>query len=147
MENKVLSEVDVPAMALLLKEGFPASIWGGEDLKRFIILKSCKAWGSFQGAHLIGFSLIQKAADEAEILMIVVHPNFRKRGVAHSLLETSLGYLEKEGITRLFLEVSVENKRAINFYTKIGFEMVGNRKNYYPNKQNQSAHIMLRKIK
>ncbi|OFW95842.1 MAG: hypothetical protein A2977_03480, partial [Alphaproteobacteria bacterium RIFCSPLOWO2_01_FULL_45_8] len=140
MENRFLSNLDVPGMEQLLREGFPASLWSAHDLHKFMMLDSCQAWGAFQGDQLRGFSFIQMAADEAEILLIVVHPSVRRQKIAHNLLEKTEAYLRKRKISHLFLEVSVENEAAFHFYTKVGFTITGNRKDYYSNKQNKSAH-------
>jgi ribosomal-protein-alanine N-acetyltransferase len=146
MESRLLSEHNVAAMAHLLKEGFPASLWSSDDLNKFMTLDTCKAWGKFQNATLVAFILVQMAADEAEILLIVVHPSYRRKGIAFSLLNLMKNYLEHTKVARLFLEVSVENESAISFYKEVGFDIVGTRKDYYTHKQNKSAYIMLKRI-
>ena len=131
-------------MADLLKEGFPASDWSQGDLDRFLLLESSHAWGGvFEGA-LLSFCLVQKAADEAEILLLVVHPRFRKKGMGRSLLGTIEADLQAENVSRLFLEVSVENEAAIQFYDKAGFRHMGTRKHYYARKANPAAHTMVK---
>jgi ribosomal protein S18 acetylase RimI-like enzyme len=41
--------------------------------------------------------------------------------------------VKKLDVKKIFLEVSVQNKEAINFYLKNGFQKIGIRKGYYAN--------------
>ena len=146
MVNRLLCKKDWPVMGQLLQEGFPASGWALGDLEKFLVLETCKAWGSFDQEVLRGFIMLQLAADESEILLIVVHPAFRRQGVGRSLLGETTTCLALQGIARLFLEVSVENEAAVNFYLGEGFQSAGMRKDYYTHKHNKSAHILLKNI-
>lgn len=144
MENRRLSREHTPLMADLLKKGFPVSDWSQNDLDRFLLLESSHAWGCFLEGELISFCLIQKVAEEAEILLLVVHPEVRKKGMGRSLLETIVTEVKGDTVSRLFLEVSVENETAIQFYNKLGFQRVGIRKNYYMKKANPAAYTMVK---
>ncbi|HUZ90294.1 MAG TPA: ribosomal protein S18-alanine N-acetyltransferase [Methylocella sp.] len=81
--------------------------------------------------HLTGFVLSRIAADEAEILTIAVAPEWRRRGIASSLLKPHLNGLAAIRVSRLFLEVDAENAAARALYATFGFEQVGERKAYY----------------
>ena len=66
--------------------------------------------------------------DRIEIDYIVVHENYRNKGIATSLLK----YIEKDrNIKNITLEVRESNINAIKFYLKNGFKKVSIRKNYY----------------
>ena len=66
--------------------------------------------------------------DRIEIDYIIVHKNYRNKGIATSLLN----YIEKDNsIKNITLEVRESNTIAINFYLKNGFKKVSTRKNYY----------------
>jgi ribosomal-protein-alanine N-acetyltransferase len=71
------------------------------------------------------------AAGEAEILTIAVLPQWRRRGIATSLLAPHLSGLAATRVNRLFLEVDAENTAARALYANFGFEQVGERKPYY----------------
>ncbi len=79
----------------------------------------------------LGLVLWRIAADEAEILTIGVLPDYRRRGVAHFLLETSISAMRQHGVARLFLEVAVNNAAAISLYRCFGFQAEGQRPAYY----------------
>ena len=56
---------------------------------------------------------------------------YRKKGIGKALLKKFLKIAAKKKIKSIFLEVSVENKIAIDLYSKANFLKVGERKNYY----------------
>ena len=69
--------------------------------------------------------------DEIEIISILIDKKFRKIGIGKSLLNKLLSIALKKKIKNIFLEVSVENQKAINLYKKFNFIKVGKRENYY----------------
>ena len=79
----------------------------------------------------VGYLKARVNADEIEIISIVVDKKFRKIGIGKSLLNKLLNIALIKKIQNIFLEVSVENKIAINLYKKFNFIKVGKRKNYY----------------
>jgi [ribosomal protein S18]-alanine N-acetyltransferase len=71
--------------------------------------------------------------DEGQILNVAVHPLYRGRGVARTLLEAVLGQFRVRGATNVYLEVRPTNTAAICLYTRHGFVASGRRKAYYEN--------------
>ncbi len=84
------------------------------------------------GRHPEGFVISRKAADEAEILSIVVAPARRRDGFGRALLASHLARLAEEGVAHVFLEVEDGNLPAERLYRHFGFREVGRRKGYYP---------------
>lgn len=81
---------------------------------------------------LKGFLIIYKNIDCYELELIIVDKEYRKQGVATSLLEHFFNtYCTSNDI--VFLEVSCENETAINLYTKFNFITINKRKKYYGN--------------
>jgi ribosomal-protein-alanine N-acetyltransferase len=83
----------------------------------------------------IGFCVYRVVADEAEIHNVAVHPEQRRRGVAHSLLVRSMETAAGAGATVAHLEVRAGNAAAIALYRGLGFELVGRRPAYYASPQ------------
>lgn len=79
--------------------------------------------------------------DECHITNVAVHPDFRKQGIAHQLLEILIDTLRLRGTMAITLEVRVSNKPAQLLYKKLGFEENGIRKGYYSD-NNEDAIIM-----
>lgn len=79
----------------------------------------------------LGFVLMQTVLDEAEINTITVAPAARRMGVGKKLLGAVEERLRASDVTRMLLEVAVDNDPAIALYTQNGFGEVGRRKGYY----------------
>jgi ribosomal-protein-alanine N-acetyltransferase len=77
-----------------------------------------------------GFALNRIVADEAELLLLAVSPQFRRLGVGMALIERSRMITRKRNGFRLHLEVR-HNNPAIELYSKAGFRLVGRRPGYY----------------
>ena len=85
----------------------------------------------------------QSSIDETDIMNIAVHPGWRRRGIAESLIDYLIKDLKNRGSHALMLEVRVSNDPAIALYEKLGFRQVGLRKNYYRNPKEDA--LILRK--
>ena len=79
----------------------------------------------------VGYLKARVTRDEVEIISILIDKKFRREGIGKNLLNKLLNIAFKKKIQNIFLEVSVENKIAINLYKKFNFIKVGKRKNYY----------------
>lgn len=77
-----------------------------------------------------GFALTRAIVDEAELLLIAVHPDAQRQGVGRKLIAGVAQAAKRRGATRLFLEVR-SNNPALSLYTANGFSKVGERPNYY----------------
>jgi len=69
---------------------------------------------------------------EAEIYMIEVAPEFRRRGYGRKILAAFLTIARGAGVNTVFLEVSKLNTAALNLYLSAGFAAQYERKAYYP---------------
>lgn len=125
-----LTVADVPAICAIeqMANPFPWSLRQFQD--SFAI--GDFGWGMERGGLLIGFTLFSHVIDEATLLNIVVHPQWRRHGFARELLLYGLQQLEERGATRCLLEVRVSNFNAIELYSALGFEVDGKRRDYYP---------------
>ena len=81
-----------------------------------------------------GLLLTSYVCDEAEILTLCVLPEYRRKGMAGTLLESVIEYLKTQKVRKMFLEVAADNQPAIGLYKKYGFTQMGLRKGYYEGK-------------
>jgi ribosomal-protein-alanine N-acetyltransferase len=79
----------------------------------------------------------QTVVGEREILFIAVDPAYRRRGIAKRLLQNELG--GSRGAW--FLEVRESNLAAIRLYETLGFQVAGQREEYYSDPP-ESALVM-----
>ena len=82
---------------------------------------------------LSSFVLYSIVMDEAEILTLATHPDFRRQGIARQLLSESIQHLKTTGLKCLRLEVDIANLPAITLYESLDFKSYGTRPNYYKN--------------
>ena len=78
---------------------------------------------------IIGFVSFFHVKDEIEIIKICIIKPYQRKNYGSLLINA----IKKLKIKSIFLEVSVENINAINFYLKNGFQKIGIRKGYYAN--------------
>ena len=84
-----------------------------------------------EGVETIGYYVVQRILDEAEILNIVIFKSFQARGYGYSAIRKLQAELARAGIEKIFLEVRESNLAARALYAKTGFEPIGIRPGYY----------------
>ncbi len=72
---------------------------------------------------------------EMHIVTIAVQPAWRGRSIGEWLLLALLALGREEGAHTATLEVRVSNEIALRLYRRAGFEAVGYRRRYYPDKE------------
>ena len=124
---------DAPRLAKLHASAFHRG-WGEDEFEQLIASASSLGEGAAfsERGSLLGFILSRIAANEAEILSIVVDPTSRRRGIARALLSNHLDRLRGRAARELFLEVDEENTGALAFYENFDLKPVGRRQAYYP---------------
>ncbi|MGI3899479.1 MAG: GNAT family N-acetyltransferase [Janthinobacterium lividum] len=121
--------------ARLHATGFPHP-WDALDFERLIGAETAFGHAAVETRdprRLTGFILSRRAADEAEVLTIVVDPASRKQGIASRLMRANMEVLARTGVKSWFLEVAETNMAARNLYAGLGFAEVGRRQGYYRN--------------
>jgi [ribosomal protein S18]-alanine N-acetyltransferase len=81
--------------------------------------------------QVLGFCILQPVLDEANLLLMAIHPSQQGKGLGYRLLDQSLTMLSNEPV-QIFLEVRESNSAAIALYEKSGFHQIDVRPNYYP---------------
>jgi ribosomal-protein-alanine N-acetyltransferase len=82
-------------------------------------------------AAVLGFCIVRRMADEAELYQIAVRPDMRRHGIADRLMAAAESYCRAHHVRSIYLEVRRSNEPAIRLYKKHGFKNEGRRKNYY----------------
>ena len=112
---------------------YPTSI---KDFENYFKEDTIKIW-KISTKKIIGFVIFYHVRDEIEIIKIGILKSSQRKNYG-SLIVNKIKKLKD--IRKIFLEVSVENTQAINFYLKNGFKKKGIRKAYYKvNKQRIDA--------
>ena len=100
-------------------------------------------WGFYPPEYKIpvGFLLFWEIYDELHVLNLAVHPDYRRRGLARSLMISLLDHGKTSNFKFITLEVRCSNDAALGLYRQLGFRVVGVRKGYYSD-NNEDALIM-----
>ena len=85
--------------------------------------------------ELVGYAGSMYAIDEAHVTNIAVAPEFRRHGIARSLLHALATEAVRRGMNSLTLEVRVGNEAAQGLYREFGFAPAGVRQRYYENSE------------
>lgn len=103
--------------------------------------EASRCWVAEVDGRVAGMIVNWLLVDEVHVATIATHPDFRRRGIARKLLAHSLRTLMGEGAVSSFLEVRESNAAAQDMYRKFGYEVVGRRKGYYKD-NNEDAILM-----
>lgn len=80
---------------------------------------------------VVGFALLQVAADELELLDMAVHPDWRRQGVGRQLISALVEFARSRALHAIFLEVRQSNLAAEKLYRSAGFDALSVRRDYY----------------
>lgn len=142
---------DLDAMAAIYAESF-------DDLQpRLSIEQYLRPQGTWALIALVhssgrerpaGYILTRTAADEAEVFSIGVARSFRQIGVGHALMTAMEGVATIRGASSVFLEVGIDNRPARALYSKAGYEVIGQRPDYYrnPGGNRVTALVLLKRL-
>ena len=78
-----------------------------------------------------GYAGMTAVLDERDICNVATEPDFRGMGVGKALIGALVENARESGASVIMLEVRKSNTAAISLYEKAGFELVGQRKNFY----------------
>tara|TARA_B100000212_G_scaffold39628_1_gene25630 strand:- start:30 stop:464 length:435 start_codon:yes stop_codon:yes gene_type:complete len=106
-------------------------LWNQNQWKNELEKDYVTAMGIFSNNLLLGICVFHKMYDEAEISYLSVLPSYKRKGLGKKLIHNIIRQCKNDNIKKIFLEVSLKNKQALNFYDDFGFETIRIRKKYY----------------
>jgi ribosomal-protein-alanine N-acetyltransferase len=101
----------------------------------------CHVFESAQG--LVGHGVMSLGAGECHLLNICVHPLWQRQGLGSEMVEFLLDLARRRNTRLALLEVRFSNRAAYSLYTRLGFDEVGVRKNYYPAAKGREDALIL----
>ena len=140
-----MCQEDIPSLARLEEECF-SEPWSEQslaveldnDTAHFFVAKS-------SDGTVVGYAGMHDVFGEGYIANIAVSAPWRGRGVGRLLVGSLVGYAQEKKFDFLTLEVRASNEAAISLYRTEGFELVGKRKDFYRNPQ-EDALLMTRRF-
>ena len=95
---------------------------------------------------VLGYIGCHFVCGEGDITNVAVHPDSRRKGVAKALLNALEAESKKFETEIINLEVRKSNLPAISLYKQMGYEVCGERPNFYI-KPTENAILMAKKVK
>ena len=125
-----MTEEDVAAVAALEKENFSRP-WSYDAFYKTLSDENYIVIIAKEADALLGYCVLLCTGEEADITNVCTATTARGKGVATEMLTALMEEGCDRGVTEFFLEVRESNTPARSLYTKLGFEEIGMRKNYY----------------
>ena len=125
--------LDIPVLVGMEKSIYPESPWSSaqfrEELagvpltRRYIV--------AIDGSSIIGYAGIALAGDVADIHTLTVVPDYRRRGIATTMLDDLEEWAREKKVSAVMLEMREGNTEAQPLYEKAGYRSISRRDNYY----------------
>ena len=136
-----MTEEDVAAVAALEAENFSRP-WSYDAFFQTLSDENYIVMIAKDRDALLGYCVLLCTGEEADITNVCTVPAARGKGVATEMLTALMEEGKSRGVAEFFLEVREGNVPARALYTKLGFEEIGLRKNYY---EEPKEHAVLMK--
>jgi ribosomal-protein-alanine N-acetyltransferase len=133
---------DLAAIEAIERRSYPTP-WSRSMFASELAKPSSISLGAFDGDRLVGYLIISRYVDAWHVMNVAIDPDYRRRGIASTMLERLFELTaddERRGYT---LEVRVSNDAAIQLYERLGFQAHGVRRGYYTDNR-EDALIMWR---
>jgi len=133
MDVKTLDRADVDMMTALDLKCFPPGVAFSRGLFADCMGNpDCDGQGIVRDGELVAFSVVYyPGRTSAQIVTIDVHPDYRRQGLADTLMERIEKSAKERGAVRAVLQVSVENAPAKELYEKWGYRVKSVLTDYY----------------
>lgn len=99
------------------------------------------------GRWLLGYLVAMKGVDEVHLLNITTVPLHQRQGWARFMLQALALWSRGQDAQMLWLEVRASNRAARALYEAMGFEAVGVRKGYYPDRDAQREDAIVMRLR
>ena len=115
--------------------------WTEEDFLRCLRQRNCIGMVAEHGEKVVGFMIYELHKNKLQVLDFATHPEFRRMGVGHQMLQKLVGKLSSHRRTRITLHVRETNLSAQLFYRIQGFRAMEVVCEHYPD-TGEDAYLM-----
>ena len=140
MAATVSDAADMAALHAVALKGLGQQPWPADAFADILTLPVTLGLKVVDDSRLIAFLLVQAAGGEADILTIVTAPDRRRQGLARRLMMALEDHCRDLRVNKISLEVHAENHAAAGLYAGVGFQVVGQRPNYYKDIRTGERH-------
>jgi ribosomal-protein-alanine N-acetyltransferase len=93
------------------------------------------------GNEVVGYIIYWHIRGDVQVNNIAVRPDCRGLGLGEAMMRFAIAKVRSAGAEFMTLEVRPSNTAAVALYRKLGFEVLGSRRNYYT-KPDENAYVM-----
>lgn len=122
---------DLDAVLAIERASFPTPWSRGAFVYELKQNRAARCWVARLTGELVGYLCLWEVGPELHITNLAVHPEWRRQGIARTLLGEVLEDARRRRLTLAFLEVRPTNSEARALYERFGFRVIGRRKGYY----------------
>ncbi len=142
---KPMNENHVKAIAEIEKLSFSVP-WSEDGIRSELQNDTAHFLVSYSNGKVIGYIGVHEICGEAYITNVAVLPDYRHLGIGEALITAATNGAKERNCDFISLEVRISNIPAIELYKKEGYNIVGERKNFYSN-PTENAYIMTKHLK
>jgi [ribosomal protein S18]-alanine N-acetyltransferase len=81
--------------------------------------------------EVVAYIIYWQIHEDVQVNNVAVRPDCRGLGLGETMMRYAIDRVREAGATFMTLEVRPSNAAALTLYKKLGFEIMGTRKNYY----------------
>ena len=142
MKEILLAKKEHLSLVAILEEKTFSAPWSEKSLEFFLDeLNFCVVL--LEDGNLASYCTVTTVLDEAQIINVATDSRFKRMGMAEQVLNRVFEECSNRAISSISLEVRESNEGAIALYEKLGFEVLGTRKNFYT-EPTENALVMVK---
>jgi ribosomal-protein-alanine N-acetyltransferase len=142
IEISYLTENDLEEAALIESQNFTRP-WSKEAIRSSLNQNETVYLVAKIDGKVVGYCGFLQVLDEGEITNVSVSLSYQNQGIGFKMMKHLLKISYERGVSTLVLEVRESNKNAQHLYEKLGFIIIGKRKNFYEYPR-EDATIMIK---
>ena len=141
LENKYVEQIY--NLQINNADEFGNNIWSRLEINDLIKKTGFYSTIFLEQKRIEGFGMFFEVDNFLDLYSLFVSPNYRKRGIATSIIDCAVNHCKKKNLIKIVLEVNEKNTKALNFYLSKSFTKTGRRKNYYQLGENYFDAILM----
>lgn len=145
MNIEPMQEKHIREIAELERVSFSVP-WSEDGLRSELTNETAHFLVASAESKVLGYIGVHEICGEAYITNVAVFPEYRRLGIGETLIDAATHGAKQRNCDFISLEVRISNVPAIELYKKEGYNIVGQRKNFYSN-PTEDAYIMTRYLK
>lgn len=134
----------IPVLLAIEQEAYPDP-WTSGMFEQEITNATSRFYVAYAGSEITGYAGYWLVFEEVHITKVTVAQPHRNRGLGCALLSELLDISFREGGRIARLEVRESNLPARRLYERLGFTLVGVRKDYYA-RSREAAIVMVKEL-